>query len=132
MHLPPASCSIYPILSNAPPKGLAKPLPNHPNKKSMDCKKSVLAREEYVLQSLTMQPSAFDNPPLPCKLSPPVHHGTAGELVSNRIWGRPQVVRKCLNGTAANNADFRITAEDICGNEHMTGSVDHNVTPMCT
>jgi hypothetical protein len=40
------------------------------------------------------------------------------------------VVRKCLNGTAANNADFRITAkEGICGNEHMAGSVvDHNVT----
>ena len=34
------------------------------------------------------------------------------------------MVRKCLNGTAANNADFRITVkEGICGDEHMAGLI---------
>ena len=58
---------------------------NHTNKKSMDNKKSVLAHEEHLLQSLTMHPSTFDSPPLHCKLFPPVHHSTAGELVNNRM-----------------------------------------------
>ena len=32
------------------------------------------------------------------------------------------MVRKCLNGTATNNADFGITAkEGICRDEHMAG-----------
>ena len=87
---------------------------NHTNKKSMDNKKSVLAHEEHLLQSLTMHPSTFDSPPLHCKLFPPVHHSTAGDW-STTEWERPQVVRKCLNGTAANNVDFRITVkEGLC------------------
>ena len=40
---------------------------------------------------------------------------------------RPQVVGGCLNGTAANSADFRITLKGWYGYE-MTGNVgDHNV-----
>jgi hypothetical protein len=39
------------------------------------------------------------------------------------------MVRKCLNGTATNNADLGITArEGVCGDEHMAGNrVDHNL-----
>ena len=34
--------------------------------------------------------------------------------------GRPQTVRRGLNGTATNNVDFVITVkEGICGDEHM-------------
>ena len=34
--------------------------------------------------------------------------------------GRPQMVRKCLNGTAANNAD--LGSQGVCGDEHMVES----------
>jgi len=44
---------------------------------------SVLARKDYVLWSLIMHPVAFDNPPCPCKLSPPAHHSATSKLVSN-------------------------------------------------
>src|ERR1700683_2641719 len=43
--------------------------------------------------------------------------------------GRPQMVRKCLNSTAANNVDLGITVkEGICGDEqHGRHVVDHNL-----
>ena len=41
------------------------------------------------------------------------------------------MVRKCLNSTAADNAD--LGSQGVCGDEHMVESVvNHNLTPMCT
>ena len=128
LHLPPASCS--PIHTNAPPKGLTKPLPNYPGtakKKPMIDGVSASAKIMFFDHSPCTQQQlkthlVFVNT---------LHHGTTGKLVSNRMVTIQEDHRWSGSASTALPQTMR-TLESQRRREFVEMSTWQVLQPMCT